>query len=116
MYHLHTHKTSFDFGTYNFILNQSFSQNSVNNIEVEAHLRKIADQSFDLLSQIQKLDKLSKLGHLSQKEQSEYHSMICLVGIMIHILNQYEYNDKEMVDALVNRFHKFENRSRSVAA
>ena len=116
MYHLHTEKTSFDFGTYNFVVNQNFSPKAENGIEAETRLRKIADQSFDLLSQIQKLDKLAKLGHLSQKEQFEYKAMISLVGIMIHVLNQYGYTDKEMMDALLNRFHKFENGQRSVAA
>jgi len=115
MYHIHTQKASFDSNTYNFVLNQTFSPKAENGVEVKTLLGKIADQSFDLLSQIQKLDKLFKLGHLSQKEQSDYKSMISLVGIMIHLLNQYRYNEKEMMDALVNRFQKFENINRSVA-
>ena len=116
MYHLHTKKTLFDFETYDFVLNQTFSLKGENTVEATSLLTKIADQSFDLLSQIQKLDKLFKSGHLTSKEQSDYQSMIRLVGIMIHILNQYNYTDKEMMDALVMRFQKLESYIRSAAA
>ena len=79
-------------------------------------LRRIADQSFDLLSQIQKLDKLDKLGHLSSKEQNELLGLTRLVGIMVHILEQYQYQDSEMMDALLSRFHKLDSLKKNEAA
>jgi hypothetical protein len=117
MYHIHTKMNSFDSGTYNFILSQDFSAHTKNNPETASRmLRRIADQSFDLLSQIQKLDKLDKLGHLSSKEKSELLGLTRLVGIMVHILEQYKYQDSEMMDALLSRFHKLDSLKKNEAA
>jgi len=116
MYHLHTKKSSLDFETYNFVLNQNYGSEIEKSAAQTKRLREIADQSFDLLSQIQKMDKLSKLGHLSTAEQSSFKSQIRLVGILIHTLKQYGYNDNEMMIALVNRFNKFEKQAEKEAA
>jgi predicted protein tyrosine phosphatase len=79
-------------------------------------LRAIADLSFDLLSQIQKMEKLHKLHQLSGKEESEYHSTLRLVGVMLHILNEYHYQDREMMDALSKRYNKHSGTTHNAAA
>jgi len=115
MYQIQSKKSSFDIGAYNFVLSLNYGAKHENSSDKENLLRKIADQSFDLLSQVQKLDKLSKLGHLNTSEKAEFQSMIRLVGVMIHILSQYGYSDKEMMDALNSRFLKFESSAKIIA-
>ena len=116
MYHIHTKKSSLDLHTFNFLLSQNFSPEVENSTTVIQRLRNIADQAFDLLSQIQKMDKLNKLGHLGESEKNEHQAQIMLVGILIHLLDQYKYKDSEMVDALKSRFQKFGIGLKEIAA
>ena len=116
MYHLNTNALELQNSTFQYITSQQFSPKTENSVEANSRLRAIADQSFDLLAQVQKMEKLSKLGHLSQKETMEYNSLIRLVGIMIHILQEYKYADIEMMDALMKRYHKNSGITENAAA
>jgi len=104
MYHLHTSALELSDSTFQYINSQSISKQEGSS---ESRLRAMADLSFDLLSDVQKMEKLFKLNQLSKVELAEYTSNIRLIGIMIHILSQYKYQDLEMMGALSKRFQRF---------
>lgn len=109
MYHIHTSATEYTDKMYRAILSIPFE---VPAGVADAHisrLRSIADLSFDLLSQAQKMEKLYKLSQLSPSENKEYYSMLRLIGTMIHLLHQYQYSDQEMMSALVKRFQRYQS-------
>lgn len=114
MYHLHTSALELGDNAFQYISSQNFAAG--NHPQDATRLRAIADLSFDLLSQVQKQEKLFKLQQLSPSEQLEYISNLRLVGIMIHILTEYKYQDVEMMDALTRRYQKFSGSTRSAAA
>ena len=116
MYHIHTNESEYTDRMYQYIQTKSFSAANSSDPTQLAHLRSIADLSFDMLGQVQKMEKLHKLNHLSVAENKEYVSIIRLVGTMIFILRQYNYSDFEMMDALVKRFQRYQNFSQSAAA
>lgn len=92
---------------FRYLITKPFSFKSENSEEVNTRLRSIADQTYDLISQIQKLEKLQAIGQLGAKEKREYDSSIRLVALMIHLLLDQNYRDKEMMDALLKRFEKY---------
>jgi len=116
MYHLHTSALELKESTFQHIGTKDLSASSNQNPGNPNRLRSIADLSFDLLSQVQKLDKLNKLHQLSKTEQAEYNSTVRLIGIMIHVLDQYKYQDNEMMDTLSRRYNKFSGTAQNVAA
>lgn len=116
MYHIQTNELEYTDKTYQYVLSQKFAPEKNDNPAQLTILRSIADQSFDLLSQAQKMEKLQKLNRLSETENKEYISILRLVGTMIHILRQYQYSDFEMMDTLVSRFQKYENLSKQATA
>lgn len=116
MYHLHTSASELKESTFQYIVSKDISFSENQNPGNPNRLRAIADLSFDLLSQVQKLEKLQKLQQLSKTEQAEYHSTVRLIGIMIHILDEYKYHDSEMMDALTRRYQKFSGTAHNAAA
>lgn len=116
MYHIHTNASELKDSAFRFITTQDFKTGATGEGQNPERLRAIADLSFDLLSQVQKWEKLHKLNQLSAQEQAEYFSTIRLVGIMVHILNEYNYTDKEMTDALRRRYQRYEAVVRTAAA
>jgi len=116
MYHLHTSALELKESTFQYIVSKDLSSSGNQNPGNPNRLRAIADLSFDLLSQVQKLEKLQKLQQLSKAEQAEYHSTVRLIGIMIHILDEYKYQDGEMMDALTRRYQKFSGNTQHNAA
>jgi hypothetical protein len=116
MYHLHTSASELKESTFNFVTTKDFTLSGMGNPKDATRLRAIADLSFDLLSQVQKMEKLQKLHQLSNSELAEYNSTIRLIGIMIHILHEYKYADREMMDALTKRYQKFSVSIRNAAA
>jgi hypothetical protein len=88
-------------------IGQSFSSKTLNPEESTYRLRSVADQSYDLLSQLRKMEKLRTIGKLSAKETAEYNNIIRLVGLMIHLLLDQKYDDKEMMDSLLKRYEKY---------
>jgi hypothetical protein len=116
MYHLHTSALELSEPTFQYIVSKDFSSSGNQNPGNPNRLRAIADLSFDLLSQVQKMEKLQKLQQLSKSEQAEYHSTVRLIGIMIHILDEYKYQDSEMIHALKRRYQKFSSNTRHNAA
>jgi hypothetical protein len=116
MYHLHTTALELKESTFQHIVSKDLSFAGNQDAGNPNRLRAIADLSFDLLSQVQKLEKLQKLQQLSKTEQAEYHSTVRLIGIMIHILDEYNYQDREMMDALTRRYQKFSGTIHNAAA
>lgn len=114
MYHLHTSALELSENAFQYISSKNFA--SGNDSQDSTRLRAIADLSFDLLSQVQKQEKLFKLQQLSRSEEMEYNSNLRLVGIMIHILHEYKYQDVEMMDALTRRYQKFTGSTQNAAA
>jgi 1-aminocyclopropane-1-carboxylate deaminase/D-cysteine desulfhydrase-like pyridoxal-dependent ACC family enzyme len=53
------------------------------------------------------MEKLRTIGKLSAKETAEYNNIIRLVGLMIHLLLDQKYDDKEMMDSLLKRYEKY---------
>ena len=113
MYHLHTSALELSGLTFQYIQSKDLSGQPAGN---ENRLRAMADLSFDLLTDVQKMEKLYKLDELSKVELAEYHSTIRLIGIMIHVLNGYKYQDLEMMGALSKRFQRFAGHVGNVAA
>jgi hypothetical protein len=113
MYHLHTSALEFGDNAFQYISSKNFAAGATQD---STRLRAIADLSFDLLSQVQKQEKLFKLQQLSRTEEMEFSSNLRLVGIMIHILHEYKYQDVEMMDALTRRYQKFTGSTQSAAA
>lgn len=79
-------------------------------------LQSIANQSFDLLAYIQKLENMWRIRPLSPEEKSDIFSLVRLVGLMIHILEEFHYKDGEMMDTLVKRYQKIKGVAESAAA
>lgn len=105
MYPVSTSETCFSQETFDFILARNFGNNSVS-AESGQKLREIADLAFDLLSRIQKTEKLRKLGQLGKKGEEEFDSNIRLIGIIIHMLRNYQYNDAEMMSGLEKKYRQ----------
>jgi hypothetical protein len=116
MYHLHTTASELKESTFQYIVSKEISSAGNPNSGDPNRLRAIADLSFDLLSQVQKLEKLQKLQQLSKTEQAEYRSTVRLIGVMIHVLDEYKYQDREMMDALTRRYQKFSGTMQNAAA
>jgi hypothetical protein len=116
MYHIHTSATELKESTFRFVTSREFAAGNASDPSNPGRLRAIADLSFDLLSQVQKWDKLQKLSQLTDSESAEFHSTLRLVGIMIHILKEYQYTDTEMMDALNRRYQRFVTPRHSAAA
>ncbi len=95
---------------FRYALSKPFSGSSGNPEEAETRLRSIADQSYDLLGQLQKMEKLNSIGKLSAAEKSEYQNIVRLVGLMIHLLTDQKFSDKEMMDGLLKRYSKFASK------
>ena len=107
MYHIHTNASEYSEKIFNHILSTPFSADAKPDDAKSAQMRNIADLSFDLLTQAQKMEKLQKLNQLSATEKSEYVSIVRLIGTMIYLLKQYNYKDQEMMDGLVKRYEKY---------
>lgn len=103
MYPASTQQSVFSQEALEFVLKQPFSTGQ--NAE-SGSLRKIADLSYDLLSRISKSEKLRKMGQLGKKGEAEFDSNVRLVGLMIHMLNQYGYNDAEMMASLEKKYRQ----------
>ena len=103
MYPLNTQKTVFSQEALEFVMAGDFGRAGSGNDELD-RLRSIADMAFDLCSKIQKTGKLRKLGQLGKNGEAEYDSNIRLVGLMIHILRTYQYNDAEMMSSLEKKY------------
>ncbi len=107
MFRYQTLRSDLNENAFRYVISKPFSAKSENSEESNLRLRSIADQSYDLISQIQKLEKLQAIGKLTSKEMTEYHLMIRLAGLMIHLLVDQKYEDKEMMDALLKRYQKY---------
>jgi hypothetical protein len=116
MYHIHTSALELKESTFKYIASKNLSMTGNSNSADPNRLRSIADLSFDLLSQVQKQEKLYKIQQLSKTEQAEYLSSVRLIGIMIHILSEYQYSDREMMDALNKRYQRFSIIAQKTAA
>ena len=103
MYPLSSQKMVFSQEALEFVMSSDFGSASNGESEHE-RLRSIADMAFDLCSKIQKTGKLRKLGQLGKNGEAEYDSNIRLVGLMIHILRSYHYNDAEMMSSLEKKY------------
>jgi hypothetical protein len=103
MYPLSSQKMVFSQEALEFVMSSDFGSASNGESEHE-RLRSIADMAFDLSSKIQKTGKLRKLGQLGKNGEAEYDSNIRLVGLMIHILRSYHYNDAEMMSSLEKKY------------
>lgn len=116
MYPIHTKSNELSEKMYEHILAHTASSIGQPNAVQVDRLQVIAGLSFDLLTRVQKWEKLYKLNQLSDSESKEYISTIRLVGIMIAILQQYQYNNKEMIQSLVQRFQRYVQLSHNAAA
>jgi hypothetical protein len=103
MYPLHTRQTQFTQENLNFILEKDFSVSQTEGTAKD-RLRSIADLAYDLLSRIQKSEKLRKLGQLGKSGEAEFDSNVRLVGLMVHLLRQYKYQDGEMMASLEKKY------------
>lgn len=103
MYPLSTPKTHFSQDALEFVLSRDFGNNLSGGSD-RAKLRSIADLAFDLCGKIQKSEKLRKLGQLGKKGEEEFDSNIRLVGVMVHILRSYGYEDSEMMGSLEKKY------------
>jgi hypothetical protein len=103
MYPLHTRQTQFTQENLDFILDRDFRVSPPEGTAKD-RLRSIADQAYDLLSRIQKSEKLRKLGQLGKSGEAEFDSNVRLVGLMVHLLRQYQYQDTEMMASLEKKY------------
>jgi hypothetical protein len=103
MYPLHTTQNQLSQETMDFVLSRNFVDGSGAN---EGMLRKIADLSYDLLNRISKSGKLRKLGQLGKSGEAEFDSNVRLVGLMLHVLKQYSYDDAEMMSGLEKKYQQ----------
>lgn len=104
MYPLQTRNSVFSQESLDFVLSGNFGNAAASGSE-KARLRSIADLAFDLCGKVQKTEKLRKLGQLGKAGESEYDSNIRLVGLMVHILRKYQYDDSEMMSSLEKKYH-----------
>jgi len=116
MYHIHTHASEYSERVFQHILSVPFTVSAQQDSTKKAQLRSIADLSFDMLSQAQRMEKLLKMNQLSGAEKVEFNSIVRLIGTMIYLLRQYHYHDQEMMDVLVKRYQKYAQISHSAAA
>jgi len=86
-------------------LSRNFGAAGMGGAEEREKLRSIADMAFDLCNKIHKTGKLRKLGQLGKSGEAEYDSNIRLVGLMVHILRNYQYDDAEMMGSLERKYH-----------
>lgn len=103
MYPLHTRQNQLSQETMDFVLSREFTDSPSADI---SQLRRIADKSYDLLSRISKSEKLRKLGQLGKNGEAEFDANVRLVGIMIHLLRQYGYDDAEMMGSLEKKYRQ----------
>lgn len=103
MYPVSTQQNAFSQESLEFVLSKSISKVEPGDA---GSLRRIADLSYDLLSRISKSEKLRRMGQLGQKGEAEFDSNVRLVGLMIHLLQQYGYNDAEMMASLEKKYRQ----------
>jgi hypothetical protein len=103
MYPLHTNQHQLSQETVDFVLSRDFGAAASADA---SKLRQIADQSYDLLSRISKTEKLRRLGQLGKNGEAEFDANVRLVGMMMHLLQSYGYDDAEMMNSLQKKYHQ----------
>ena len=103
MYPMTTQQNEFSQETLDFILSRPSTGQEAAGTD---RLRSIADQAYDLLSRIQKSEKLRKLGQLGKSGETEFDSNVRLVGLMVHLLKLYGYQDAEMMASLEKKYRQ----------